>query len=88
MKRSISIVLFVAMSAISVPSFAGEPVQGSGHSRSAAANDANERARVESQRRFKRDGCYTPARIESCKKTGDGDYICTANVANHAGSCR
>ncbi|HEX7043024.1 MAG TPA: hypothetical protein VF203_00280 [Burkholderiales bacterium] len=87
MNGSICIGLLIALSTVSAAGFADTAIMGSGPTRSAAADQANERARYESQRRFKRDGCYTSARSESCKKTGDGGYVCTAYVADHAGSC-
>jgi hypothetical protein len=78
----------MAFGLISSVAHAGTPVTGySSYSKSAAADDANKRARELSRKRFKRDDCITPARIESCKKDSDGGFLCTAHVANHQGSC-
>ncbi|HEY8555311.1 MAG TPA: hypothetical protein VIL43_12330 [Burkholderiales bacterium] len=88
MNRNTCIGLLVALSAISAAGFADTIIVGSGPTRTAAADDANERARYESQRRFKRDDCYLPANAESCRRTSSGDYICTALVPNRMESCR
>jgi hypothetical protein len=74
--------------AVPVAVLAGEVIKGVGATRSSAMDDANERAADESARRFggKRQ-CYTPAKLESCVEDR-GDWICTAFVANHEGSCR
>lgn len=80
----------VAVTILMVPVavLAGEAIRGVGSSRSEAMDDANRRAGDESARRFggKRQ-CYTPAKLESCIEDR-GDWVCTAFVANHEGSCR
>jgi len=88
MNDSICIGLLIALSAISAAGLADTAIMGSGPTRTAAVDNANERAHYESQRRFKRDDCYTPARTESCKKTNNGDYVCTAHVPDRAERCR
>lgn len=82
--------LCASVLALSAPAFAGEPVTGSGPTKSAAADDANRRAaEIAKKKGISGAGgtCYTPAKIEECKKDPDGGFICTAVVANERGSC-
>lgn len=89
MKLRFHSLVMAALAFATTAAIAGTPVTGSGPTKASAADDADRRAKVESQRRFKRATCYTPARIESCQKDKDsGYYTCKAQVANHAGSCR
>lgn len=87
MKLRVQTLVMACLTLASTAAIAGTAVLGSGPTKAAAADDADRRAKVESQRRFNRSTCYTPASIGSCKKDSDG-YICKAYVANHAGSCR
>lgn len=79
MKMSVKIGLFAALTVLSSASIAGEPVQGSGPTKSAAADDADRRA-------IQQGGCekvITHAKLSQCTKESDGTWTCTAYVANH-----
>jgi hypothetical protein len=71
---------------VSTAAFAGYAVTGFGDTRAQAAADAEDLARKESYRKFKRDSCFTPVRPQDCAKDSGG-WTCKAYVANHAGSC-
>jgi hypothetical protein len=89
MKFRLQTLVMATLALATTAAIAGSPVSGSGPTKASAADDADRRARVESERRFKRSTCYTPAKIESCQKDKDsGYYQCRAYVANHQGSCR
>lgn len=82
-RAAIGLALFAGSA---VAAYAGTAITGSGDSPSQAMNDANDRARAESQSRWGRNSCITPARYESCRKDQYGYWTCTAYVNNQAGS--
>lgn len=92
MKSIALLFLFLAVTLTVAPfAIAGETVAGSGATKASAADDANKRAAELAKQKglSGTDGtCYTPAKIEECKKDSDGNYVCTAVAANHHGSCR
>ncbi|MFM6931938.1 MAG: hypothetical protein ACKOUT_06825 [Novosphingobium sp.] len=87
MNRFTKAALCLGMFSISaIPAYAGSPVTGSGSTPSEAMNDANNRAQVESQRRWGKSTCITQATYERCRRDQYGYWICTAFVNNEAGS--
>ena len=67
--------------------WAGTAVYGYGETRSAAAADAERKARELSTQRHGRPNCVTPMKPSDCKKD-DGGWVCEMFVDNHSGSCR
>jgi hypothetical protein len=67
--------------------YAGSAVTGVGSNPTDAMDDANERARLVSIKRWGKSTCMTPATYESCRKDQNGYWVCTAYVANEQGSC-
>ncbi|UIP07759.1 hypothetical protein LY632_05000 [Erythrobacter sp. SDW2] len=72
---------------VSAAAIAGTAVYGYGSTRADAIRDANAQAESASMARFGKRTCITRATHSTCSKDSEG-WVCTAYVANHAGSCR
>lgn len=72
---------------ISAAAIAGTAIYGYGSTRADAIRDANAQAESASVQRFGKRTCITRATHSNCSKDSEG-WVCTAYVANHAGSCR
>lgn len=77
----------LGLALVSTAAIAGTAVYGYGATRAAAIQDANRSAEAASMDRFGKRTCITRATHQSCQQDGES-WICTAYVANHAGSCR
>jgi hypothetical protein len=86
MKRMLSTFAGLGLVLVCTTVMAGDAIKGVGSSRSEAMDDANARAKEESVKRFGRESCITFAKLESCVYDR-GEWVCTAHVANHEGSC-
>lgn len=74
------LVIFVLPAGVA---FAGTMVVGYGPSRSAACQDAEQRARRDAAAR---NTCYSSCQYDSCREQ-DGEWRCRAEVSHHRGSC-
>jgi uncharacterized low-complexity protein len=75
--------------AVATAAVAGTAVYGySNISRSAAAAEANEQARLQAVNRWGDSRCMSPADQSACTHDGStGEWRCTAYVDNQQGSC-
>lgn len=86
--KSILVPVAAAM-ALATAAIAGTAVYGySNISRSAAAAEANEQARLQAVNKWGDSRCMSPADQSACTRDdGSGEWRCTAYVDNEQGSC-